>query len=127
MQVFREFYPNNDEFVTLECVWKSDKFVLLERMHESKTGSQEGDLKEDASLGALAVKYQSIESFLGGTHFHGLLLVLTPPPSTPPTSSFPLYFLEKSASGVIARSTRLSTTHGANSILVHPYAFRILM
>ncbi|XP_062170772.1 uncharacterized protein LOC133876498 [Alnus glutinosa] len=65
IEVFREFYPNNDEFVSLECVWKSDKFVLLERMHESKTGSQEGDLKEDASLGALAVKYQSIESFLG--------------------------------------------------------------
>jgi hypothetical protein len=69
MQVFREFYPTNEEFVTLECVWKSGKFVLLERMHKNKTGSQEGDLKEDASLGALTVKYQSIESFLGGSIF----------------------------------------------------------
>ena len=55
MQVFREFYPTNEEFVTLECVWKSGKFVLIERMHENKTGSQEGDLKGDASLGALTV------------------------------------------------------------------------
>ncbi|XP_059444169.1 uncharacterized protein LOC132176069 [Corylus avellana] len=65
IEVFREFYPTNEDFVTLDCVWKSDKFVLLERMHNSKTGSQDEDLKEDSSLGALAVKYQSIESFLG--------------------------------------------------------------
>jgi hypothetical protein len=77
MQVFREFYPTNEDFVTLDCVWKSDKFVLLERMLNSKTGSQDGDLKEDSSLGALTVKYRSIESFLGGKHFHALLLVLT--------------------------------------------------
>ncbi|XP_050247026.1 uncharacterized protein LOC126694680 [Quercus robur] len=65
IEVFREYYPTNEEFATLECVWKSDKFVLLERAHKSKTGSQEGDLIEDISLGASAVKYQSIESFLG--------------------------------------------------------------
>nr|XP_023886792.1 uncharacterized protein LOC111998905 [Quercus suber] len=65
IEIFREYYPNNEEFATLECVWKSDKFVLLERAHKSKTGSQEGDLIEDISLGASAVKYQSIESFLG--------------------------------------------------------------
>ncbi|GLT72629.1 hypothetical protein SLA2020_445460 [Shorea laevis] len=65
IEVFREFYPTNEDFVTLDCVWKSDKFVLLERMHKSETGSQDRDLKEDASLGALAVKYRTIESFLG--------------------------------------------------------------
>jgi len=83
LQVFREYYPTNEEFATLECVWKSDKFVLLERAHKSKTGSQDGDLIEDISLGASAVKYQSIESFLGGKHFHGfpLLFLSSPPPS----------------------------------------------
>ncbi|KAM3696480.1 hypothetical protein ACB098_06G042100 [Castanea mollissima] len=65
IEVFREYYPTNEEFATLECVWKSDKFVLLERTPKSKTGSQVGDLIEDVSLGASAVKYQSIESFLG--------------------------------------------------------------
>ncbi|KAG2706177.1 hypothetical protein I3760_05G092400 [Carya illinoinensis] len=66
IEVFREFYPTNEEVVTLECVWKSDKFVLLERMCKSNTGSPDEDLTEDASLGASAVKYQSVESFLGG-------------------------------------------------------------
>ncbi|KAL0000894.1 hypothetical protein SO802_014675 [Lithocarpus litseifolius] len=65
IEVFREYFPTNEEFATLECVWKSDKFVLLERTHKSKTGSQEGDLIEDISLGTSAVKYQSIEFFLG--------------------------------------------------------------
>ena len=36
MQVFRDFYPVSDDFVTLECVWKSDKFILLERKHKMK-------------------------------------------------------------------------------------------
>ncbi|KAF5478867.1 hypothetical protein F2P56_005394 [Juglans regia] len=65
IEVFREFYPNNDEVVTLECVWKLDKFVSLERTYKSNTGSPNGDLKEDASIGTSAVKYQSIESFIG--------------------------------------------------------------
>ncbi|XP_041012508.1 uncharacterized protein LOC121255995 isoform X2 [Juglans microcarpa x Juglans regia] len=65
IEVFREFYPTNEEVVTLECVWKSDKFVLLERMCKSNTGSPDEDLIEDASLGASAVKYLHVESFLG--------------------------------------------------------------
>lgn len=65
IEVFREYYPTNEEFSTLECVWKSDKFVSLERTHKSKTGSQDGDHMEDVPLEASAVKYQSIESFLG--------------------------------------------------------------
>ncbi|CAN1789852.1 hypothetical protein LINPERHAP1_LOCUS18622 [Linum perenne] len=31
IEVFREYYPSNKEFISLECVWKVDKFVLLER------------------------------------------------------------------------------------------------
>ncbi|KAG7957557.1 hypothetical protein I3843_11G182000 [Carya illinoinensis] len=65
IEVSREFYSNNDEVVTLECVWKLDKFVSLERTYKSNTGSPNGDLKEDASIGTSTVKYQSIESFIG--------------------------------------------------------------
>ncbi|XP_035540714.1 uncharacterized protein LOC109012145 isoform X2 [Juglans regia] len=65
IEVFREFYPTYEEVVTLECVWKSDKFVLLERMCKSNTGSPDEDLIEDAYLGASAVKYLNVESFLG--------------------------------------------------------------
>ncbi|KAG6689606.1 hypothetical protein I3842_11G184200 [Carya illinoinensis] len=65
IEVSREFYSNNDEVVTLECVWKLDKFVSLERTYKSNTGSPNGDLKEDASIGTSTVKYQTIESFIG--------------------------------------------------------------
>lgn len=88
VQVFREFYPTNEEVVTLECVWKSDKFVLLERMCKSNTGSPDGDLTEDASLGASTIKYQSVESFLGGKHFSWF----SSDPQPPPHSRFLISF-----------------------------------
>ncbi|KAG8658152.1 hypothetical protein MANES_03G127300v8 [Manihot esculenta] len=64
IEVFREYYPTNKEFVTLECVWDTDKFVLLERTQKSDTESQVGTLGE-ASIETAALQYKSIESFLG--------------------------------------------------------------
>lgn len=66
MQVYREFYPVNEEYITLECVWNSDKFELLERSHMSEKKSKEGDWENDLPIRDSAVRYQSIESFLGG-------------------------------------------------------------
>lgn len=71
IQVFREFYPTNEEFIILECVLKSDKFELLESTHKSEIASHDGDL----AVGASSVLYQSVESFLGGQYVHGVFLV----------------------------------------------------
>lgn len=62
MQVFREYYPTNKEFVTLECVWDTDKFVLLERTQKSDIESQVGTLRE-ASIETAALQYKSIRVF----------------------------------------------------------------
>ncbi|XP_020534485.1 uncharacterized protein LOC105632913 [Jatropha curcas] len=64
IEVFREYYPSNKEFVTLECLWKRDKFILLERTHKSNTEAQDVDLG-NASVKTSALLYKSIESFLG--------------------------------------------------------------
>ncbi|KAG7015502.1 hypothetical protein SDJN02_23138 [Cucurbita argyrosperma subsp. argyrosperma] len=65
IQVFREFYPTNDEFVLLECVWKEDKFILQENKQEVATNNQEEHIGPNVSSTASAVRYQSLESFLG--------------------------------------------------------------
>jgi len=65
-QVFRDFYPVNDDFVTLDCVWESDKFILHERTHKRKNETQAEDYNEHASVQTSNVNYNSIESFLGG-------------------------------------------------------------
>lgn len=74
MQVFREYYPTNKEFVTLECVWDTDKFVLLERTQKSDIESQVGTLGE-ASIETAALQYKSIESFLGGENICSIILL----------------------------------------------------
>ncbi|KAJ1441380.1 Aspartic peptidase domain superfamily [Sesbania bispinosa] len=66
IEVFREFYPVSDDFVTLECVWKLDKFILLERKHKKENESQNDDSGGNLSVQASGVNYDSIESFLGG-------------------------------------------------------------
>ncbi|XP_024033325.1 uncharacterized protein LOC18054299 isoform X2 [Citrus clementina] len=68
-QVYREFYPVNEEYITLECVWNTDKFELLERSHTSEKKSKEGDWENDLPIRDSAVRYQSIESFLGDDEF----------------------------------------------------------
>ncbi|KVH87481.1 hypothetical protein Ccrd_025262 [Cynara cardunculus var. scolymus] len=58
--VFREYYPTNEQAVFLECVWETDKFVLLERKSEPEI------IKDDVIFqGSSTVQYQTVETILG--------------------------------------------------------------
>ncbi|CAN1242880.1 hypothetical protein LINPERPRIM_LOCUS5482 [Linum perenne] len=63
IEVFREYYPSNKEFISLECVWKVDKFVLLERVHKSDVKEDEQSIREPND-GRKAIRYRSIQAFL---------------------------------------------------------------
>ncbi|XP_058721769.1 uncharacterized protein LOC131593322 [Vicia villosa] len=68
IEVFREYYPvsNDDDCVTLECVWKSDKYILHERKHKRENESQgNGDSGGNLSVHTSGVNYNTIESILG--------------------------------------------------------------
>ncbi|KAF3327715.1 hypothetical protein FCM35_KLT07833 [Carex littledalei] len=44
VEVFREYYPVKNEVVILECQWKEDKFVLLEKLqNENNSKEEDGD------------------------------------------------------------------------------------
>lgn len=64
-EVFREYFPQKQQMVFLECIWKSDKYVLVERQNEKDVGSQEKEAGEDVSVEASKIQYESIEIFLG--------------------------------------------------------------
>ncbi|KAI3914496.1 hypothetical protein MKW92_052921 [Papaver armeniacum] len=59
VQVIREYYPSNDEHVTLECIWEQDKFVLLEKVNKFEIK------KRETGLQSSNIKYQTVEAFLG--------------------------------------------------------------
>ncbi|PPD94964.1 hypothetical protein GOBAR_DD08009 [Gossypium barbadense] len=63
--VYREFFPKKEDFVTLECVWNMDKFVLVERTNRCEIEMQERGNDGEVSAGGNAVQYETIESFLG--------------------------------------------------------------
>ncbi|KAK2984831.1 hypothetical protein RJ640_004656, partial [Escallonia rubra] len=69
LEVFREYYPTNEASVSLECIWEKDTFVLVERINEHKNRLLDMDVREDVSLGASAIHYQSIETLLGDDEF----------------------------------------------------------
>ena len=77
-QVFREFYPasDDDDYVTLECVWKSDKYILHERKHKKENESQGEDSGGNLSVQASGVNYDTIESILGGKNHDVLVSVI---------------------------------------------------
>ncbi|XP_060186867.1 uncharacterized protein LOC132616473 isoform X2 [Lycium barbarum] len=66
-EVFREYFPpkKQQQVVFLECIWESDKYVLVERLNEKDVGSQEKETGEDVSVEASKIQYESIEIFLG--------------------------------------------------------------
>ncbi|KAL6975302.1 hypothetical protein U1Q18_024098 [Sarracenia purpurea var. burkii] len=64
-EVYREYYPMNEQAVLLDCVWVTDKFVLHERFNENLPERRDRDARE-VSLDASAIQYQSIEVLLGG-------------------------------------------------------------
>ncbi|KAI3831952.1 hypothetical protein MKX03_036589 [Papaver bracteatum] len=59
IQVIWEYYPSNDEIVTLECIWENDKFVLLEKVNKFEIK------KRETGLQSSNIKYQTVEAFLG--------------------------------------------------------------
>ncbi|GAU20895.1 hypothetical protein TSUD_120870, partial [Trifolium subterraneum] len=68
IEVFREFYPisdDDDDYITLECVWKSEKYILRERKHKRENESQGEDSGENLSVQPSGVNYNTIDSILG--------------------------------------------------------------
>ncbi|XVE89048.1 hypothetical protein DITRI_Ditri19aG0118700 [Diplodiscus trichospermus] len=63
IEMYREFFPKKQDYVTLECVWDTDKFVLVEKTNKSEIELQ-GDDGGEVSVRDNAVLYQTIESFL---------------------------------------------------------------
>uniref|UniRef100_A0A7C9DMA7 Nucleolus and neural progenitor protein-like N-terminal domain-containing protein n=1 Tax=Opuntia streptacantha TaxID=393608 RepID=A0A7C9DMA7_OPUST len=65
IEVFREYYPAMEEVVMLECVWKTDKFVLRETVSKCVMEHQAGSLEAEKTPAGKSVRYRSIEAFLG--------------------------------------------------------------
>ncbi|KZV36508.1 hypothetical protein F511_15679 [Dorcoceras hygrometricum] len=70
IEVFREYYPRKVEAtLTLECIWQVDKYVLVERVDEYESKSQEKDGREDVLIQPSDyysdIQYDNIEAFLG--------------------------------------------------------------
>lgn len=63
VEVFREFYPTHRDYIMLECIWQTDKFILLESTYKNDGSNSAGD-RENASLGAPAIHYKSIDCSL---------------------------------------------------------------
>ncbi|CAN8288338.1 unnamed protein product [Cochlearia groenlandica] len=67
IEVFREFYPNDEEsFTLLDCVWKTDKYVLVEKLQnrENSKATEENVTENNTSRDSL-VLYQTSVSSLG--------------------------------------------------------------
>ncbi|KAK6132894.1 hypothetical protein DH2020_033374 [Rehmannia glutinosa] len=65
-EVFREYYPTREEdSVLLECIWQTDKYVLLERERKSEANNEEKDIPVDVPPNASKIQYENIEVLLG--------------------------------------------------------------
>ncbi|GAB2287164.1 hypothetical protein Dimus_021548 [Dionaea muscipula] len=62
IEVFREYYPVMEQVTTVECVWETDKFVLVE---QTTKRHQDENQVGGAPLGAAVVRYKSVKAFLG--------------------------------------------------------------
>ncbi|XP_056844317.1 uncharacterized protein LOC108808505 isoform X2 [Raphanus sativus] len=67
VEVFREFYPKDEEcFTLLDCVWKTDKYVLLETLQNLESSKPvEETVSEDVNTRDSLVQYQTSVSSLG--------------------------------------------------------------
>lgn len=77
VQVYRDLYPARDQAVYLDCVWKTDKFVLLENISEHVETNQDAILRDVYPGGASTVQYECIETLLGDTGSQGFSCVLS--------------------------------------------------
>lgn len=75
MQVYREFHRPVHKRLVLECVWKGDKYLLLER-----TESTEDEIRDDIQAtpsSTTTIQYKTLELFDEGIFFappYGLLV-----------------------------------------------------
>ncbi|KAL9233475.1 hypothetical protein vseg_008472 [Gypsophila vaccaria] len=58
IEVFREYYPMMEEVVTAECVWETDKFVLVEKSNKVDVNLVE-NLETEQSI-KTSIRYRSI-------------------------------------------------------------------
>ncbi|KAI3675593.1 hypothetical protein L1987_85183 [Smallanthus sonchifolius] len=65
IEVYREYYPTNEPIVFLECVWETDKFVLLEKKNEPENTNPDKINDDVICQGLSTVEYESIETTLG--------------------------------------------------------------
>ncbi|KAL8166274.1 hypothetical protein V2J09_007773 [Rumex salicifolius] len=65
IEVFREYYPNMEEVITLECVWDKDKYVLVEKAQKISPKFPEELLEETEPPKQPVTLYRSVEAFLG--------------------------------------------------------------
>ncbi|XP_010461932.1 PREDICTED: uncharacterized protein LOC104742611 [Camelina sativa] len=68
VEVFREFYPKEEECMSitmLNCVWKTDKYVLLETLQNQSSKPIKENVSEDATTRDSLVQYQTSVSSLG--------------------------------------------------------------
>ncbi|CAF2081463.1 BnaC06g04140D [Brassica napus] len=67
VEVFREFYPKDEGcFTLLDCVWKTDKYVLLETLQNRESSKPlEENVSQDATTRDSLVQYQTSGSSLG--------------------------------------------------------------
>ncbi|KAG2304880.1 hypothetical protein Bca52824_033531 [Brassica carinata] len=67
VEVFREFYPKDEEsFTLLDCVWKTDKYVLAETLQNLGSSKPiEETVSEDVTTRDSLVQYQTSVSSLG--------------------------------------------------------------
>ncbi|ESQ30384.1 hypothetical protein EUTSA_v10011488mg [Eutrema salsugineum] len=67
VEVFREFYPKDEGCITLlDCVWKTDKYVLLETLQNRESSKPiEDNVSEDVTTKDSLVQYQTSVSSLG--------------------------------------------------------------
>ena len=65
LQAFREYYPVKNEVVILECEWKEDKFVLLEKFQDRNNSKEEDG---DAIPCESTIQYSTILLFDEGLY-----------------------------------------------------------
>lgn len=67
VEVVREYFPSDNDVISLDCIWETDKFVLHEKINKCETTPQVQCAGNgvDAPLIPSSIKYQTIEAFLG--------------------------------------------------------------
>ncbi|WOL03713.1 hypothetical protein Cni_G12433 [Canna indica] len=61
IEAFREYYPSTKKILSLDCVWREDKFLLLERTENKDNENKDEDIKVVPST--KSIQYDTFELF----------------------------------------------------------------